>query len=90
VSSAGSQPRGRQSRARRELGAQVSLDSEGLFDIEGMDEASQDPEHFHSEDEADDTDGESYICISHSETLVFSVTFISVVSCQNSGYTLFT
>lgn len=60
VSSAGSQPRGRQARARRaELGAQGSLDTEGLFDLEGMEEAGHDLEHFHSEDETDDTDGKS-------------------------------
>jgi hypothetical protein len=37
------------------VGAQNSLDTEGLFDLEGMDEPSQEP--LHSEDETDDTDG---------------------------------
>lgn len=51
--------RGRQSRGqgRREFGAQGSLDTEGLFDLEGMEEAGNELEHFHSEDETDDTDG---------------------------------
>lgn len=43
----------------RPLGAQVSLDTEGLFDLEGMEEAAQDPEHFQSEEETDDTDGKT-------------------------------
>ncbi|XP_059482227.1 uncharacterized protein LOC132200627 [Neocloeon triangulifer] len=36
------------------VGVQNSLDTEGLFDLEGMDEPSQEP--LHSEDETDDTD----------------------------------
>ncbi|XP_065344588.1 uncharacterized protein PRAS40 isoform X1 [Cloeon dipterum] len=36
------------------VGVQGSLDTEGLFDLEGMEEPSQEP--LHSEDETDDTD----------------------------------